>query len=84
MEQHEEALKQISERVKSFHDRQLPFRVYHGSTNSTRTVGYDPEKVVDTSALSHVISIDATACTAIVEPMSPWTNSSPQRSKRVL
>ncbi|KAL1388668.1 hypothetical protein HDK64DRAFT_337432 [Phyllosticta capitalensis] len=83
MEQHEEALKQISERVKSFHDRQLPFRVYHGSTNSTRTVGYDPEKVVDTSALSHVISIDATACTAIVEPMSPWTNSSPQRSKRV-
>ncbi|KAK7545969.1 hypothetical protein IWX46DRAFT_657886 [Phyllosticta citricarpa] len=71
MEQHQEAVKRVAERVKSFHERQVPFRVYHGSTNSTRHVGYDAEKVVDTSALSHVISIDSTACTAIVEPNVP-------------
>ncbi|KAK8157699.1 hypothetical protein IWX90DRAFT_377548 [Phyllosticta citrichinensis] len=71
MEQHQEAVKKVAERVKSFHERQIPFRVYHGSTNSTRHVGYDAEKVIDTSALSHVISIDSTACTAIVEPNVP-------------
>ncbi|KAK7517851.1 hypothetical protein IWZ03DRAFT_310920 [Phyllosticta citriasiana] len=71
MEQHQEAVKKVAERIKSFHERQVPFRVYHGSTNSTRHVGYDAEKVVDTSAFSHVISIDSAACTAIVEPNVP-------------
>ncbi|KAJ9668181.1 hypothetical protein H2201_001610 [Coniosporium apollinis] len=71
MDRHHDAVARIAQQVKSFHERKVPFRVYHGSTNSTRLISFDPDKIVDTSPLSHVISIDKAAKVAIVEPNVP-------------
>ena len=68
MEAHERTVSEISKRIKSFHERQQPFRVYHGATNSTRVVSFDPRTIVDTSSLSNIFSIDKENGCAIVEP----------------
>lgn len=59
--------------MREFHDRKEKFRIYHGSTNSTRksALRRDTRTVVDTSALDHVVNIDQTHMTALVEPNVP-------------
>ncbi|KAI0180544.1 FAD-binding domain-containing protein [Hypoxylon sp. FL1284] len=71
MEAHNEAVASISARLKQFYERREPFRVYHGSTNSTRTVAKSRDNTVDTSALNHVLEIDESKKTALVEPNVP-------------
>ena len=71
MERHNEAVATIAKIVKGFYERQEGFRIYHGSTNSTRRTTFDPKKVVDTSALSHVPEIDIAQRCAVVEPNVP-------------
>lgn len=68
IEDHNRAVTDIAERVKHFCARQIPFRLYHGSSNTTRQRSLDPEKVIDTSSLSHVVHIDTDAMTCLVEP----------------
>jgi hypothetical protein len=68
MDEHNARIKVIAQRVREFHDKGVPFRNYHGATNSTRILKKDADKVVDTSALNHVIAIDERSLTAIVEP----------------
>jgi delta24-sterol reductase len=68
MEQHTKDVAVIATRIRDFHQRSIPFRVYHGSTNSTRSLNHDPDKVVDTSCLSQVIHVDKERQTAVVEP----------------
>lgn len=71
MEAHNEAVSAVSKRLKEFYDRREAFRVYHGSTNSTRAIQKDGDKIVDTSNLNHVLSVDETKKTALVEPNVP-------------
>ena len=71
MERHEQAVEGISKTVKSFHERGVPFRVYHGSTNSTRIINHDPKKVVDISGLNNVLRVNKTSMTALVEANVP-------------
>ncbi|KAI0597576.1 hypothetical protein F4775DRAFT_249097 [Biscogniauxia sp. FL1348] len=71
MEEHNAAVSAIAERLKHFYARREPFRVYHGSTNSTRAVHKDRDKIVDTSRLNHVLSVDRDKKTALVEPNVP-------------
>lgn len=71
MEDHERAVSRIASRVSSFHRQQLPFRLYHGSTNSTKSRKIDPNRMVDTGALNHVLKIDTTKKTCLVEPNVP-------------
>lgn len=73
MDRHREAVARIATTVKGFHDRGEKFRIFHGSTNSTRksALGRDPNKVVDTSQLNHVLHIDPQKQTALVEPNVP-------------
>lgn len=66
---HGEAVSQISAAVRTFHDRGQSFRIFHGSTNSTRPSHHEP--VVDISALCNVLKVDKTARTATVEPNVP-------------
>lgn len=68
---HSTAVLQIADRVADFHRRQQPFRIYHGSTNSTRPANHSPSTTVSTAALTRVLSIDEERCTAIVEPNVP-------------
>ncbi|KAL6835370.1 hypothetical protein V8C40DRAFT_234232 [Trichoderma camerunense] len=71
MEAHDKVIASISSRVKHFHQQQKPFRIYHGATNSTRRSHRRSDNTIDTSQLNHVLSVDAAAKTAIVEPNVP-------------
>ncbi|KAK0708220.1 hypothetical protein B0H67DRAFT_556748 [Lasiosphaeris hirsuta] len=69
MERHAASVAKIAASVRTFFDKSEPYRIFHGSTNSTR-----PRPVggaVDISALSHVLSVDAATRTALVEPNVP-------------
>ncbi|KAG8424723.1 hypothetical protein J3458_001494 [Metarhizium acridum] len=71
MEAHDAAVRSIAAQVKTFHEAQKPFRIYHGSTNSTRTSQRRADNTIDTSRLNHVLSVNKTAMTALVEPNVP-------------
>ncbi|EXU95463.1 FAD/FMN-binding dehydrogenase [Metarhizium robertsii] len=71
MEAHDTAVRRIAAQVKTFHEAQKPFRIYHGSTNSTRTSHRRADNTIDTSGLNHVLSVDKTGMTALVEPNVP-------------
>ncbi|XXH04576.1 hypothetical protein Hte_010993 [Hypoxylon texense] len=71
MEAHNDAVASISARLQQFYAHRQPFRVYHGSTNSTRTAAKSRDNTVDTSALNRVLEIDEAKKTALVEPNVP-------------
>ncbi|TKA72283.1 hypothetical protein B0A55_06181 [Friedmanniomyces simplex] len=71
MEDHSNAVSRISSQVFSFHQTKTPFRLYHGSTNSTKSRKVDPKRMVDTSALNHVLNINPESKTCLVEPNVP-------------
>ena len=68
MNSHHEAVASIAARVRSFYDRKEHFRIYHGSTNSTRSLRFEKDKIVDTSHLNHILKIDRLHHTAFCEP----------------
>lgn len=69
MDDHNAAVKRIAEVVKGFHSRREPFRIFHGSTSSTRPA--HGQRVVDISELHNVLRVDEPAGIAIVEPNVP-------------
>ncbi|KAL2759793.1 hypothetical protein ACRALDRAFT_2045455 [Sodiomyces alcalophilus JCM 7366] len=69
MEAHEADIRRIADDVRAFHTRGEPFRIFHGSTNSTRPPHGQP--TVDISVLSRILHVDPEARTAIVEPGVP-------------
>jgi FAD/FMN-containing dehydrogenase len=71
MQNHKHAVEKIAASVQDYFRRREPFRIYHGSTNSTRQTVYRRGNMVDTSALSRVLKIDAKARTVLVEPNVP-------------
>lgn len=68
VQEHQKSVQRIAAQVKDFHARKVPFRLYHGSTNSTRTYEHDPKQIIDTSSLHHVIEVEKERHVAIVEP----------------
>lgn len=71
MEAHQAAVAAIRTRVQSFFAHQKPFRIYHGSTSSTRPSQYTKDNIVDTSGLTHVLKVDAEKKTVLTEPNVP-------------
>ncbi|KAI9745031.1 MAG: hypothetical protein M1818_001309 [Claussenomyces sp. TS43310] len=69
MDRHKKAVEGISASVRGFFERKETFRIFHGSTNSTRNVQRD--RMVDTSNLSNVLKVDVGNRTALVEPNVP-------------
>ncbi|KAH8802443.1 hypothetical protein F5884DRAFT_846635 [Xylogone sp. PMI_703] len=69
METHETAVSRIAVAVHDYYDRRESYRIFHGSTNSTRPVQRD--RIIDISALSNVVTIDPVSKIAIVEPNVP-------------
>ncbi|KAL9098672.1 MAG: hypothetical protein Q9163_005708 [Psora crenata] len=70
LDSHKKAVEDISTSVRRFYERREKFRIYHGSTNSTRHAGKS-SRVVDTSGLSHVLEVNTERRTALVEPNVP-------------
>lgn len=68
---HQVAVERIAASVRGFYDRKERFRIYHGSTNSTRQPTVSRDNHVDTSPLSHVLKINPDDRTALVEPNVP-------------
>lgn len=71
MEEHDAAVQAISKKISVFSQQQTPYRLYHGSTNSTQARKVDPLRMVDTSKLNHVFKIDRQRRTCLVEPNVP-------------
>lgn len=71
MDGHRSTVEKVRSRIQHFYDLKSPFRVYHGSTNSTRHAGFDRDAIIDVSTLNHVLSIDHKKRTALVEPNVP-------------
>ncbi|KAF2870517.1 24-dehydrocholesterol reductase-like protein precursor [Massariosphaeria phaeospora] len=67
---HNRAIWELAGQVTTFHASKIPFRIDHGSTNSTRT--RDPSTpALNISHLNHILSIDKNTFTAVVEPNVP-------------
>ena len=71
MQTHEAAVAAIASRTRQLHETRTPFRVYHGSTNSTRCSQRRPDNMVDTSSLSRILHVDTHKKTVLVEPNVP-------------
>ncbi|KAL2113158.1 hypothetical protein VUR80DRAFT_10021 [Thermomyces stellatus] len=71
MERHTKAVSLISAAVKGFFDKKVPYRINHGSTNSTRPLRRDRVASVDISSLSNVLEVNRAKLTALVEPNVP-------------
>ncbi|UNI21210.1 hypothetical protein JDV02_007220 [Purpureocillium takamizusanense] len=72
MEQHSRSVANIAVAIRNcFEDRQS-FRIFHGSSNSTRPGRlHAGSKVIDITALSNVVSVNCGAKVALVEPNVP-------------
>ena len=68
---HREEVEKIQQQVKSLYDVGQSFRIFHGSTNSTRPSASKSTNIVDTSALGKVIGIDTQQMIAIVQANVP-------------
>jgi delta24-sterol reductase len=71
MDVHAATVAHLGSRVAQFHKTSVPFRIYHGSTLSTRTSSRHKDRIIDTSSLNHVLTFDKTAKTVLVEPNVP-------------
>ncbi|KAF4120056.1 Delta24-sterol reductase [Geosmithia morbida] len=71
LEEHQEAVKRIQSQVKYFHDEKKHFRVYHGSTSSTRPVSFKRDSIVDTSDMGRLFPVDKETMTVRCEPKVP-------------
>ena len=69
MEAHKQAVGRIATAVRGFFERGEAYRIFHGSTNSTRP--RPRAGVVDISALRNVVAVDKTTRTALIEPNVP-------------
>ncbi|KID77892.1 Delta(24)-sterol reductase [Metarhizium brunneum] len=71
MERHKQAVAKIATAVRGFFDKKESYRIFHGSTNSTRPRPRPGARIVDISALSNVVGVDRSSRTALVEPNVP-------------
>ncbi|KIW03388.1 uncharacterized protein PV09_05595 [Verruconis gallopava] len=71
MATHEDRVAAVCKEVRSFYDRGEKFRIYHGTTNSTRRARWKRSQVVDTSHLNHVLKVDPEKLLVVVEPNVP-------------
>ena len=71
MERHAKAVSLVSAAVKGFFEKKVPYRINHGSTNSTRPLRRDRVSTVDISSLNNVVEVNRSNLTALVEPNVP-------------
>ena len=71
LSEHKDAVARIQQQVKQFHDAKKQFRVYHGSTSSTRPVSFTRDAIVDTSDMDRLFPVDKDTMTVKAEPKVP-------------
>ncbi|KAF2756002.1 FAD-binding domain-containing protein [Pseudovirgaria hyperparasitica] len=68
---HAESVKRIQESVKKFRDEGRHFRIYHGSTSSTRPLNFTRDNIVDVSDMNRLFPVDQATKTVKAEPNVP-------------
>ena len=68
---HKQIVAELSRQVAKFYACKQPFKIFHGSTNSTRIQVFKRSEMLDTSGLNRVLEIDTKRQTALVEPNVP-------------
>lgn len=68
MEGHKSNVDRIACQVRSFYERKEGFRIYHGTTSTTRKTKLSYDNVIDTSGFDNVLEVDTNRCVAVVEP----------------
>ena len=68
---HQQKIQCVADRIRYLNSKGILIRVYHGSTNSTRTLRFRQDEIVDISDLNCVLQIDTLNRTAVVEPNVP-------------
>lgn len=71
MDRHDKAVAVIAANVRQFYDRKEKFRIFHGSTNSTRPSDRQRDNIIDLSGLNSVLKVNTKARTVLVEPNVP-------------
>ncbi|KAF5267605.1 hypothetical protein FOXYS1_1503 [Fusarium oxysporum] len=71
MERHNQILQDIADKIRDFYKLRQPYRVFHGSSSSTRPRHATDTNIIDISMLSQVISVDSAQRTCLVEPNVP-------------
>jgi Delta24-sterol reductase len=70
-DQHEERVHKAAQQARAFYETRRPFRVFHGSTNSTRILSFKKDEILDLSAFTNVLDIDTEKRTAVIESNVP-------------
>src|SRR3989344_8796993 len=68
---HQQKINRVADRVLYLSSAGTKIRVYHGSTNTTRTLRRRRDEIVDVSDLNRVLKIYPKKRTALVEPNVP-------------
>jgi delta24-sterol reductase len=71
LKEHKDAVSRISSQVRQFYDAKKHFRVYHGSTSSTRPMNFTRDAIVDVSDMTRMFPVDKASRTVQVEPKVP-------------
>jgi delta24-sterol reductase len=71
MEAHKTTIATLASQVAKFNASNTPFRIYHGSTLSTRQSTRKRNEVIDVSSLNHVLQFNKAEKTVLVEPNVP-------------
>ncbi|PWY88239.1 hypothetical protein BO70DRAFT_350627 [Aspergillus heteromorphus CBS 117.55] len=71
MTTHADRIASISASITQFHRTSTPFRIHHGSTNSTRQFPSTSANTISTAHLTNILSINASSKTITVEPNVP-------------
>lgn len=61
----------IAAQVRELYHRQEPFRISHGSTNSTRQSVFERKRTIDISHLKYVLNVNVESRTVLVGPNVP-------------
>ena len=68
MDHHNATVAKLAAQVQFHYNEKEPFKIYHGTTNSTRKTIVDRSATIDTSTLRHILDINRRFHFAIVEP----------------
>ncbi|QDS67574.1 hypothetical protein FKW77_003481 [Venturia effusa] len=71
LEEHQAGVQRIQSQVEKFYNEKKHFRVYHGSTSSTRPMAFTRDAIVDTSDMHRIFPVDTKTMTVKAEPNVP-------------
>ncbi|MBI4426367.1 MAG: FAD-binding oxidoreductase [Candidatus Kerfeldbacteria bacterium] len=70
-QQHAADVQRVQDQVRSFCAQKKKIKIYHGSTNSTRALRFERDRIIDVSAFDRILAINLDEQYMLVEPNVP-------------